>query len=600
MLMAAGPCIEYGGDSVMFKVEFIGLTRCPEAEEAARIAAERISEIEDKGPVQAEQVITLTFHDQGEEGYTLEIAEHLQVVITANRRRNFIAGVGGLLEKLHGALDHSELVKVAEPAAVWSDALQTGIWRVTPQIPVRTHYMPGHFGNSFEVCWNSEMLRYLEDLALAGASSYGDWFDPNDMPDPYNPHVFHSTSMFLWRRKKEWLSYSQQLGLDNILVITPNIGYVDQMRPEWVGTRDHKLHVQGQVLCPSNPQAREVILRNQQQLFDDLHQSGIRIGNIVCAPYDDGGCACEKCQPYYPIFLKLVHDVYETVRVYYPSLKVDICGWWTSEEESRQLREFAAGPARGWFGSFQFSATYGVFEVPDVSAHIGDLTLGCFLHIGFSHDNRDVYTRSGIHSAPQRIQSVIRSFAKRGCQGFMTYNESFGDHYNAFVASQLGWNPDKDIRDITLFYCSLILGVRGQARHQIADLLLELELLEAEKAAGWAETLANLKSEIRTSPVQSAWAFAHLQLKADMMALDHVIETRLQDGQGIEQALPEMRQRVELGEYLWRHVYGFGVLRHILIPDRMQPEWYHSYMQHVGERKIAQNPNKTNFMSQEA
>jgi hypothetical protein len=550
---------------------------CPEAEEAAQVAANRIGELEGAGETAP---FRLTFARRDGEGYVLEVTVAGDATIRAQRRRDFMAGLGELLNRLLAAADEAGVLgadaETVSGSAGVKSALQAGVWESVPAVKERIHYMPGHFGNSFEVSWEGDMRRYLEDLALSGASGYGDWFDPNDMPDPYSPHVYHSASMFLWRRKKEWLTYSQQLGLDNVLVVTPNIGFVDQMRPEWVGVRDHDLHVQGQVLCPSNPDARAVILNNQKLLFADLFNSGIQISKIVCAPYDDGGCACPKCQPYYPVFLQLVHDVYDAVSEPYPDLKVDICGWWTSEEESALLREFISGSARSWFGSYQFSATYGVFELPeDVRTRIGGMELGCFLHIGFSGDRRDVYTQTGIHSAPRRIRSVIRSFDRSRCESFMTYNESFGDHFNAFAAGLLGWNPDRDVRDIALFYGRFMFGLGGATLGKMADVLLEMEQLDGSRAEEWAADLRFMEPLVKTKEWQE-WSFDHLLLKAELMQLDHRIENETEAGAHTA-PLPLMEQRLKLTERLWRRVYGFGVLRHILIPERMMPSWYPVY-----------------------
>ncbi|MBD2866692.1 hypothetical protein [Paenibacillus oceani] len=547
-----------------------------EAEEAARIAAERIAEITGGG---APDRLRITFDSVRTDGFVLEITENRDVFIGAARTRDYVAGLGELLNRLLAAADRAgALGAEADPTAGGAAIkveLAPGRWEIAPELTDRIHYMPGHFGNSFEVCWSGEMQRYLEDLALAGASGYGDWFDPNDMPDPYHSHVYHSSSMFLWRRKKEWLRMSQRLGLDNILVITPNVGYVDQMRPDWVGVRDHKLRVQGQVLCPSNPAAREVILNNHRQLFDDLKESGIRIEKIVCVPYDDGGCACPSCQPYYPVFLELVRDVYGTVSAFYPELKADICGWWTSDEELLQLQQFIAGPAKDWFGVYQFSATYGVFELPDVRERIGDMRLGCFLHIGFSHDRRDVYTKTGVHSASRRISSVLGSFARQQCTGFMSYNESFGDHFNAFAASRLGWNPAGGVRDIAEYYGRLLFRLRGDTLNRFVDVLLEMEMLEESKAAGWQRELEAIERYASVDENRS-WSFAQIRLKAELMALDYTIASQMDSG-GIEAAYPLMKRRVQRTERLWRSVYGFGVLRHILIPDNMMPQWYKAY-----------------------
>ncbi|MCU6708696.1 hypothetical protein M6D81_08190 [Paenibacillus sp. J5C_2022] len=559
------------------------------AAEAERILRERVPL---SGGGAEPLMLHVLYREEALDGYGLELYEDEQsggvkAVVGASVPRNFIAGTGELLSRLLAATDsgtadgaggNSAEIRLSGEAA---GGLALGRWEKRADVQERIHYMPGHFGNSFEVCWSGEMQRCLEDLALAGASGYGDWFDPNDMPDPYHSHVYHSTSMFLWNRKKEWLTISQRLGLDNVLVITPNVGFVDQMRPEWVGVRDHAKQVQGQVLCPSNSAARKVILNNHSQLFADLKASGIKIQKVVYAPYDDGGCACERCQPYYPVFLQLVRDVQVIIRSFFPEVQADICGWWTSPEEREQLAQFVEGEAKSWFGSFQYSAAYDVYALlPDLRAVMGErMALGCFLHIGFSRDRRDVYIKSGIHSAGERMQSVIRSFASQRCTGFMTYNESFGDHFNAFVASRLGYRMEEDLHDIVSFYGRLILGLRGASLHKLVGVLLEMEGLDASRAAGWERALEEIRTDVRVSPVQP-WAFEHIVLKARLMALDEGIERQLDNGIELEHALPDMERRLLLSEQLWRQVYGFGVLRHILIPDRMLPEWYGKYKAH--------------------
>jgi hypothetical protein len=518
------------------------------AGEAKRILGERLAELPDA----ADWRLRVEFESADADGcaVTVRATRHLATaVIQARLARDFIAGAGHLLEMVLRALDEGR-----PPASER--------WQASPAYERRVHYMPGHFGNSFEVCAPPEMARYLDDLALSGASGYADWFDPNDMPDPYNPHVYCSTSMSLWSTKKQWLAHAQRLGLDITVTVTPNVGFVDQMRPEWVGVRDSALHMQGQVLCPSQPASRQVCLDNQRNLFADLRSAGIRVDRVVCAPYDDGGCAGEECQPYYPVFLGLVEDVHSIVADYFPEAVVDICGWWTSDVERDQLRAFVAGPAADWFGEFQFAASYGVHRLPNLREELPGIPTACFLHIGMSGDRPDVYIRDGVHSAGRRMASVIGSFAAAGCRGFMTYNEGFSEHYNAFVASRLGWGPECDLNRVTEFYCRLILGLRGADVQRTAAVLAEYEDLDQTKAARWARTLEVVSPRVHR---WQKWAFEQIRLKAELMALDEQIA-------GESESVDRKRERVELAEWLWRQVYGLGVTRHILIPERMLPE----------------------------
>ena len=528
---------------------------CAEAAEAVRILGERLTELNlPDGVLQVRCAV-----GQGE-GFALSVRDS-EVVLTADRPREFIAGAGRLLD----------LVREA-------GGLPEGEWQESPRLPVRVHYMPGHFGNPYEVMWPLEMGRYLEDLALWGASGYSDWFDPNDMPDPYNPHVYCSASMTLWQRKKEFLRRAKALGLDTGIGVAHNVGFLDQMRPEWVGVRSHRHRVQGQVLCPSIPEARAVCLQNHENLFADLTASGVQVDKLIYNPYDDGGCACEKCQPYYPTFLAMVAEIHEIARRYFPGIRADLCGWWTSEEEMGQVHVFTAGPAKDWLGDFQVSVAYEAFGSPDAASQLNGLPASIFFHIGYSHNKSDVYLTTGVHSAPRRIQAVIGSLPGHGYRGFNTYNESFGDHYNQCLCTRLARDPGTDVEALTRDYCRQMYGLRGAELAEMTAILREMEMLEAEKAAGWAAALQRLRPRV-TVPPRQPWAFEHVLLKAQLLALDHRIGTgeKWQSREDLVPVLPLITERLDLSERLWRTVYGLGILRHIFIPAFMLPPWHQRY-----------------------
>ena len=537
---------------------------CPQAEAARDILSERISEIT-LGDHWAQETLALRFLDAKTDGFALSIRGG-EATLKASLKREFIAGAGKLLSLLRSCAQDAK-------------RLPDGRGENLPWYPVRLHYMPGHFGNCFEVAWPDRMRRYLEDLALWGASGYGDWFDPNSQPDPYNPHTYCTTSMTLWQRKKEVLRIAKTLGLDTALWVAHNVGFVDQLRPEWLGVQSHELKVQGQVLCPSIPEARNVCMQNHENLFRDLVESGVEVDKIIYGPYDDGGCACDKCQPYYPTFLKMVGEIHEMARRYFPRIKADFCGWWLTDEEIGRLKTFAAGSAREWFGAFQYSLGYDAFELGDVRKTLGDLPLSTFFHIGYSHDRRDVYMTTGIHSAPRRIQSFIRSFEAQNCLGFNSYNETFADHFNAFLATRIARNPDEDIRELAMDYCRQMYSVSGPDAQEMADVLQEIENLEAEKARGWLATLRRLRPRVKLPPRQP-WAFDHVAIKAELMALDHRIGTgeSWKSQKDIEPVLPLIKERLALNETLWSDVYRLGILSHCFIPQRLMPDWHERYI----------------------
>lgn len=460
--------------------------------------------------------------------------------------------------------------------------------QVKPAYNIRTHYMPAHFGNSFEAAWPLEMERYLEDAALSGANGYGDWFDPNDMPDPYNPRVYCSKSMNIWEKKKKYFRTAMGLGMETMVVITHNVAFTDQLRPEWEAVHSHKLRVQGQVLCPSIPAARAVCLKNHENLFKDLLASDVHIDRLSFCPYDDGGCACDKCQPYYPTFLSMTKEILEIAQKYFPDIKMDIIGWWTSEVEMTQIKSFVKSLKPGIFGHFQFNPPYSqAHEIPaGLRNFIGDLPLSTFVHIGYSDDRADVYNKYGIHIAPYRLKSLISTFKDIDCEGANTYNEGFNEHLNVFLSSRLLMEPKADTIELLTDYCAWIFGLSGKTLSILVAILDEMQYLSFDKAESWQSKLEMLNPYIKTPPRQE-WVFDHIYYKAILMSLDYKIGngSNWKSSKDIEPFQPLIDERIEKSEELWRDVYKLGAVAHIFIPSPMYPNWYKKYDEIMGISK---------------
>ncbi|MFO7635935.1 MAG: hypothetical protein R6W96_01340 [Clostridia bacterium] len=497
-------------------------------------------------------------------GFILDI-KNGKPVLTAGSVREFIAGTGAWLRICNRGVPEDLSLQEA------------------PVYPVH-HYMPGHFGNSFEAASRREMEHILEDLALAGSTGYLDWFDPNDMPDPYHPHVFCSKSMDLWRKKKDFLIYAKSLGLETGICIAHNAVFTDQLRREWLGKRSKARQVQGQVLCPSIPEARKVCLDNQRNLFRDFKASGVAIDKVMMGPYDDGGCACEKCQPYYPVFLSMAKEILDIALEYFPDIRLDILGWWTSKDEMEQLHGFYRDN-REHFGFFQYSPPYhDAYAVPpDIQQKISPVPLSSFVHVSYSDTRWDVYYKYGVHVAGNRLDALLSSFDQAGCREINTYNEGFCDHLNQFIITRLSRDRTTDVHGILQDYCMETFSLGMEHANRLVDILKKMQFEAWDKAPGWESTLLELQPFVTTPPRQ-AWAFAHILLKARLMALDGQItqggtwKTR----QEMEPFMGLIRKRQKTHEALMRDVYGLGVMAHAFVDKLMLPAWQDTYEKLVG------------------
>ncbi len=501
------------------------------------------------------------------DGYKLIINKG-KATVYANSIIEFIAGTGELIRRIMSTIcsDYSSV----------EDVMITDI----PRYKHRMHYMPGHFGNAYEVAWPTEMERLLEDLALFGANGYADWTDPNDMPDPYNPHVYCSSSMTLWKRKKMYYRYAKELGMTTGIVLAHNVAFLDQLRPDLLGVKSSKHKVQGQVLCPSIPEARRICLNNFENLMKDFKASEVYIDRIILNPYDDGGCACDKCQPYYQTFLGMAYDIFDIVKSFFPDIIVDICGWWTSDDDIHLLKEFAK-KLDGHFGEFMYSVTYGVYQVPeDIKKRIDPLPVSTFVHIGFSDVNKDTYIKTGIHNAQKRIQSIVKSFDNADCTGFNTYNESFGDHYNQYIISRLARNPNYNLDSLTREYIIEMFALKDSDVETLLNIMNEMQYYNLEKAENWENQLLEIKPHIHVNIEQEQWLFEHILIKAQLMALDAKIGdyTKWNSKEDVDPVMHLIEKREKLFGYMFRRIYGLGIMRHAFIPERMQAPWYGAYI----------------------
>ena len=113
------------------------------------------------------------------------------------------------------------------------------------------------------------------------------------------------------------------------LLVTPNHVYVDQVLSDIAATKAPRVF--GQLVCPSKPRARELILGNYRALFEDMARAGVRVSGLTGIPYDFGGCRCEECEPWIPAYAELTREIHGIAEELHPGTRMDMVGWWWSE-----------------------------------------------------------------------------------------------------------------------------------------------------------------------------------------------------------------------------------------------------------------------------
>ena len=447
-------------------------------------------------------------------------------------------------------------------------------------LPVRELYMPAHFGNSWEVAGPHEMRAHLTEAKFWGFNRYADWFDSQDLYDPYEPANNRLKMVNLpeamWQQKFRGFQIAAELGLELTLGTTPNHVFSDQLRQARRATEGEDIF--GQLLCPSDPEARAIILKNQENLFRDFASRGLTLASLSLAPYDYGGCRCEACAPYIVTFGRLCREIGELGRSFFPELEVNLIGWWWQEEEHRLLAEWADREAPGYFRALAFHLPYG-----EVAYDRGQkpMPAGCaaraFVHISYNEEAgwRDIYGHLGPVIAPVRLEATVEFLRQDGAEGFMAYNEGAHADVNVALLGGLASGQYDSAQAVLQAYAERHFGGNGR---EWAALLTAL-------GTPWEADLAGARGEFdrlaATAP--PSWRVEQLDCKLRMLeAHARVMDEDEWNARRLAAAEDYWRAK----ETLWRQVWGLGMMsRAIFAFDRYGlPAWQQEYEDARGGR----------------
>ena len=440
---------------------------------------------------------------------------------------------------------------------------------VKPLFEVCELYAPGHFGNSYEVLGPNEMHGVLAEAAVWGFNRYGDWFDMDDCKDPFAAGHTYGLGDALWDAKKIHYGSAQTLGLARDLCLTPNHVYVDQCLPGLLATRGGRVF--GQLICPSNPKAREIILKNYDRLFADLAHAGVRLTSLNAAPYDFGGCSCKQCDPWIVTFARLSHEIHGIARKYHPQIKMDMIGWWWSAEEHRLVADWVDRQAPGWVGHMYLHLPYGATRIAEVRLPKG-CRPGAFVHISYAEQAspRDMYGHLGPIIAAERLQQTVKDLKAQGVTGITAYSEGVFEDVNKAILAGLASGRYRTAEEVLEAYARRYFGVDADTARLWAAWLKAWGKpfdVDTRKSAATLEML------LKKTPKKD-WRLRQWELKQQLFAVHREI------GSGTPWT-PERLAAVErfwdVQEQIQRGLWGLAPQRHIFGRRYTPLPWYASW-----------------------
>ncbi len=328
-------------------------------------------------------------------------------------------------------------------------------WRGTsaPQGSLRGMYFATHFHNWYHVAPEGEIARYLEDLALWGVNALMTCFPFVNLQDWNDPQASLAIDML-----KKYARIAKELGLQFGTGVNNTFfkGTPANIRATPLPDPTHRRGNHGNPVCPSNPEGLKYILDNSRELFQRLADTGLDF--LVHWPYDEGGCACEKCRPWGSNgYLKVSRATTQLGREYFPNLKSVLSTWLfdTPPEGEWQGLSGSLAKENGWVDYILADSHEEFPRFPLDSGVPGNLPLLNFPEI--SMWGNWPWGGAGANPLPSRFQRLWDQ-VKQVVQGGFPYSEGIYEDMNKAVTVQFYWNRNQSAQSTLAEYTAYEFG----------------------------------------------------------------------------------------------------------------------------------------------
>ena len=286
-----------------------------------------------------------------------------------------------------------------------SFSVEDGEYRFSPANPCRIAYLARHFNNWYHRAGADELVRYVEDLALWGMNGFMMQLDYPAVDMVWSTEgdrtVFAAASVALGER-------IHALDMDLVTFGGDNCAPED-MPPAFRATKDPKgsRGADEYNVCPEKPGALDYLMRLWQGKME--RQRHIPVSGLVYWPFDEGGCACEKCAPWGGNgYVRLIERLAKMNEKVYPGVKHIVSTWFFRDDDWEAF--YAYLKKQDWIGALLIDA-HGDFPKYPVE-----------------------------HPLPARFERLYRQ-----CQfiatGFALYSEGIYEDVNKIVINGLYVNP---------------------------------------------------------------------------------------------------------------------------------------------------------------
>ncbi len=450
------------------------------------------------------------------------------------------------------------------------------------EIANRELYAPGHFGNSYEVASEFEIVEFLNDSKHWGFTAYSEWFDTAGLISPWSEKQNCEYSSLLWNKKIFSLKTSNKLGLKTGLSTTPNHVFANQLKPENAVNANHP-RIMGQLVCPSTEAGHDIILQNYSNIFRDLYQHDVRLDSIKFGPYDYGGCGCSNCNPWIVAFIKLSIDIYKIAQTFFPEIEFDLVGWWWSDKEHKLLREWINRRHDLDISSIALHIRYNKY-IPEEVETLSGCKKRAFVHIGYGNTRQedgiqDIYGLWGPVSACRRLSNTLKMLKLYNYNGYMAYAEGAYHDLNNVVLASLSSGKATTARESLQEYANYYFNCLPTASRNWAHWVLEYEDFELPKIEKAQKDFVLIQKDMPKDNYN--WRLEHWKSKLELLRLHNEIS---KIAGWPEQKINLVDKWRRTSASLRRNIYGLGIVKHVFQEHYCGAPWYNEW-EHLTGRK---------------
>jgi hypothetical protein len=418
----------------------------------------------------------------GEEGFAL-VEKGARLYIVAREGRGMIYGAGKILR----TAQYERASMRAQPPL--------GLDK--PAMGHRMLYLAIHVENFYEMQEARTILReVVEDIALWGANGVWVWFDQSQYNDPFEKGVDNADARKRWDKEKEVLRLAQDLGLKPGYTMSDNDLYRNQVTPEIKAPNTEKWANFQRLACPSVPRAREILLRNKENLARGLAEAGVHLEMGCHFAYDTGGCLCDRCRPWVKTFLNLAKDVHETFRKYHPAMRSYMSDWHFTDEEARTAIDFFRERKPDWFGGVFKDDRHPADRFTRLPPGYPVLTFLEITEIGG-------WGTVGANPFPKRLVNIFGDLRRTGQDGYVAYSEGIYDDFNKASAARIAWDPGVTPEQLASEYANYFFD---------AGVAADFTSMTAGMESAWTNPMGSWGQQQFVQPAEKADEVAKLAL----------------------------------------------------------------------------------------